>query len=72
MTLHNYLRRYSLDDALFQQFEDVDAEINNNVPMDFDDPMTPTQTFRPQDQAAMIEIRNQIADALVNNANAHV
>jgi hypothetical protein len=67
MTIHNFLRRVTLNDPLFIEYEAPGLQLNNEVPMDAED--NPNQEiFRPEDQTFMINYREQITTELTNGA----
>ncbi|KAK3231830.1 hypothetical protein Dsin_003711 [Dipteronia sinensis] len=61
ITLHNFLRKLSIDDELFLQYNDEDIQLDNDDANQNQTPSTKNE-FRRADQVFMQQLRDQIAD----------
>ena len=64
-TLHNFLRKTSINDELFSQYDDEEVQLENSTQN-----QTPSldNSFRASEQLFMQELREQIANQLFSNA----
>ncbi|KAK2641728.1 hypothetical protein Ddye_023491 [Dipteronia dyeriana] len=61
ITLHNFLRKLSIDDELFLQYDDEDIQLDNDYANQNQIPSTNNE-FRRDDQVFMQQLRDQIAN----------
>ena len=61
ITLHNFLRKLSIDDELFLQYDDEDIQLDNDDANQNQTPSTSNE-LRRADQVFMQQLRDQIAN----------
>lgn len=65
MVIHNFLRRFSLHDELFEKYEDENVVIQDGPSIDNDTAQPPhnyNKIFEFESQQNMIALRDQIAN----------
>ena len=70
MAIHNFLRRVSLNDELFNMYENEDVDIPEQVPMDVEQAEVPPsyqEIFGTESQQQMVTLRDDIADQLFSD-----
>ena len=67
IALHNFLRKISIDDALFKEYSDEDLEVENEN-ANHNQPPSTNHDFRISDQVFMQQFRDRIANQLLERS----
>ena len=67
IALHNFLRKISIDDALFKEYSNEDLEVENEN-ANHNQPPSTNHDFRISDQVFMQHFRDRIANQLLERS----